>query len=693
MTPQAGAVRWIRIRMAFLGALLLGALAALLGRAARLQLGEGARLARLAREQYRLEVALPARRGDILDRHGVALASSVQVDSIYADPSQIPDPEEAAIRLAAALRLDSRSLLRKLDPGSHFVWVKRQVAAAESLAVERLALPGIGTVKESRRFYPERELAAQVLGFTGLDGEGLEGLERRYDSALHGKPAALPGLRDARGRVIAEGVVPSADLEGATLELTLDRNLEFLAQQALDRQVAQSRAAAGIAIVMEPSTGAILALAISPTFNPNSVAPRDRDALRDRAVTDAYEPGSTMKAFVAAAVLQEKIATPGTQVFAENGAWAVGGRTIHDHAPFGWLTLARVLQVSSNIGAAKFGLGLGRERLHEYLNAFGFGERTDVGLPGEVRGTIGPFRSDISNATASFGQGVTATPLQIVAGYAALANGGVLLRPRIVQRVARPDGSSVENPPREIRRVVSQAVAASVTRMLEAVVQKGGTAEAAAVPGYRVAGKTGTAQKVDPVAGGYSADKRFASFVGIVPARAPRLVIGVFVDEPKGKIYGGEVAAPVFREIAEGALRQLGIPPTEPVAAAAPMARSNARGAVAPALSPGWGEGIFSQETNPLPRGDGTGGSPPKAGRASPAVPAGPVTPSVLGLPARRAVRALALAGLSASLSGGGRVIAQTPAPGAARPADGTVGLRLAEVAPVQPVAKAGDWP
>jgi cell division protein FtsI (penicillin-binding protein 3) len=672
-------VRWIRIRILFLALLLVGALGALFARAVRLQLGEGARLARLAREQYLLKVALPAHRGNIYDRQGVALASSVQVDSIFANPAQLTDPHGAANELAAALRLDPRALERRLDPEGQFVWVKRQVTAAEAEAVKRLDLPGVGTVKESRRFYPERDLAAQLLGFTGLDGEGLEGIERRYDESLKGRTILVPGVRDAKGRTISEESISSQDQEGASIQLTVDRGIQYLVQQALSKEVAQSRSVAGIAIVMDPNSGEVLALAESPTFNPNSVGERDRDSLRDRAVTDAYEPGSTFKAFVAAGALQDNVASPNTPVFGENGSWELNGRTIHDHKPFGWLNLARVLQVSSNIGAAKIGLLLGRERLRDYLNAFGFGEKTDVGLPGEVHGTIAPFRSDLASATASFGQGVTATPIQLVTGYAALANGGRLLRPYVVSRITQPDGTVTETGSKEVRRVVSVPVAKAVTRMLEGVVQKGGTAESAAVPGYKVAGKTGTAQKVDPVSGGYSADKRLASFIGFVPDDAPRLVIGVFLDEPKGEIYGGEIAAPVFREIAEGALRQLGIAPTEPIAVAAkPLPRSGkAQGPRVPQAA-----AEVATEDDDAVEPEST-------------VSSGKVVPSLLGLSARRAVRELAAVGLVASIKGEGRVTAQRPSPGSSVPSDGLISLQLGGPGerPGAPLAVSGARP
>ncbi|MHB1843905.1 MAG: penicillin-binding transpeptidase domain-containing protein [Deltaproteobacteria bacterium] len=666
MTDRQGTIRWIRLRILLLAAAILGVLCAMLGRALQLQLGDGARLARLAREQYLLHVALPARRGEIFDRNGVALASSVQVESIYANPGLLAQSEGAAALLARALRLDPRSLERKLDPSLQFAWVKRQVTQTEAEAVRRLALPGIGFVKESRRFYPERELAAQLLGVTGLDGEGLEGLEKRYDDELRGKTVLVSGVRDAKGHVLTEASVSPTEIQGGALHLTIDQGAQYLVQTALAKQVAQTRSSDGIAIALEPRTGAILAMAVVPTFNPNSVDARDRAALRDRAVADAFEPGSTFKAFLAAAALQERVVTPQTPLFGENGAYRLGGRTIHDHKPFGWMSFARVLQVSSNVGAAKVGLSLGRERLYRYLRDFGFGERTGVGLPGEVRGALAPFRSDIANATASFGQGVTATPLQIVTAYGALANGGELVPPRLVQEIVQPNGQVVVPAAPEPRRVVKPEVAAAVTRMLEGVVQKGGTAEAGAVAGYRVAGKTGTAQKADPITGGYSADKRFASFVGYLPAERPRVVIGVFLDEPKGEVYGGVVAAPVFREIAEGLMARLAVPPDAPMPPVAAAIPAKEKRQAPPALE------LVEEEDDAGPLAKGT-------------------VPKLLGLPARRAVGLLAATGLLASLQGEGQVVSQQPAPGAAAPADRRVLLTLAPdpglaVAPKHPL-------
>ncbi len=652
-------LRWVRFRMLALGGLLLGALGALLFRAATLQVTEGKKLAHLAREQYLLKVAIPGKRGTITDRAGAVLAASAPVDSIYADLSQLDDPR-ALRSLAEVLHLGPReveSLSRRLDLSAQFAWIKRQVSPAEADAVKALQLPGVGMVKESRRFYPERELAAQVLGITGVDGEGLEGLERRFDEQLRGRSAELVASRDARGREMSADAINAPALAGAQIPLTRERNLQYLAAQALARGVQSSHANAGVAVILDPATGAVLALAVGPNFNPNAVGERDREALRDRSVTDAFEPGSTFKAFLVAAALEEKVISPQSIVFAENGAYTLNGRTIHDHKPYGWLGVPQVLQVSSNIGAAKIGLLLGRERLSQYLHSFGFGQRTEVGLPGEVRGNLPPLRSDIATATASFGQGVTATPMQLLQGYAALANGGRLLRPYVVSRVTASDGTVTDLGPQELRRVVSAESAQALTAMLEHVVEKGGTAEDGAVEGFHVAGKTGTAQKVDPLTGTYSVDKRFSSFIGYLPAEAPRAVIGVFLDEPKGEVYGGKVAAPVFREIARETMRQMGVLPNPRLLAAAP---------VAPAAKP-----------RAKPATPATTDAAEDDDTVEQAAAAGGV-PRVVGLPLRSALAELRRVGLGAAPTGSGQVVAQRPRAGAPLPQNGLVALTLA---------------
>jgi cell division protein FtsI (penicillin-binding protein 3) len=656
------------VRMLAIGALLLGCLAALLGRAAQLQITQGSRLARLAREQYLLKVAVTGKRGNIIDRSGAVLAASAPVESVYADLSQLDDPR-ALRTLAEALHLGPReveSLSRRFNLSAQFAWVKRQVSPAEGDAVRKLEIPGVGMVKESRRFYPERELAAQLLGLVGVDGEGLEGLEKRYDEQLRGRSAEVTASRDARGRELSADAPNAPELAGSSIQLTVDRNLQYAAEEALARGLTTTHANGGVAAILDPDTGAILALAVGPSFNPNAVVEHDRDAVRDRAVADAFEPGSTFKAFLVAAAIEEKLVSPQTILFAENGAFQVDDRTIHDHKPYGWLSVPQILQVSSNIGASKIGLLLGRERLARYLHDFGFGQRTDVGLPGELRGDLPKLRSDIATATASFGQGLTATPLQLMQGYVALANGGRLLRPYLVARVTAPDGSGVEYGPTEIRRVVSTQTAQTVTAMLEKVVEKGGTAVDGAVEGYRVAGKTGTAQKVDPLTGTYSADKRFSSFVGYLPADAPRVVIGVFLDEPKGEVYGGKIAAPIFRDLAAETMRQMGILPVHGAPAqAVAMAVDRNRKLTGPIPSPPPASAALaddSSEDDDVPEN----------------APGGGGVPRVVGLPLRAALNALRAAGLSGVPAGSGLVVAQRPPAGGVLPQNRVVALTLA---------------
>jgi len=669
--PDVGRdVRWIRLRMLAMGGLLLGALAALLGRAAQLQITQGSHLTRLAREQYLLKIAVTGKRGSIVDRSGAVLAASAPVESVYADLSQL-DPRSLRV-LAGTLHLgphDVESLSRRLDLSAQFAWIKRQVSPLESEAVQKLQIPGVGMVKESRRFYPERELAAQLLGLVGVDGEGLEGLEKRYDEQLRGHSAQLTTSRDGKGRELSRDAVNAPELAGSSIQLTLDRNLQYAAEQALAQGLAVTRANGGVAAILDPETGAILALAVGPSFNPNAVGEGDRSAVRDRAIADAFEPGSTFKAFLVAAALEEKAISPQTILFAENGSLEVNDWTIHDHKPFGWLSVPQILEVSSNIGAAKIGLLLGREKLARYLHDFGFGQRTEVGLPGELRGDLPRLRSDITTATVAFGQGLTATPMQLMQGYVALANGGRLLRPYLVDRITAPDGSVVDFGPTEIRRVVSAQTARTLTAMLEKVVQKGGTAVEGAVEGYQVAGKTGTAQKVDPLTGTYSADKRFSSFVGYLPAEAPRAVIGIFLDEPKGEHYGGKIAAPIFRDLAAETMRQMGIMPRPGAAGGAADLARNAISAGKPSKAPGASakELAASSASDSFEDDDVPEEAPSSAG-----------VPRVVGLPLRQALSALRAAGLSAVPEGFGCVVSQRPSAGAPAPQNHVVALSLA---------------
>ena len=628
--------RWIRVRVIFLAMLFWGLLAAVFGRALILQVYERERLRELAQDQYVRQIEIPARRGDIFDRHGVPLAQSVEVDSIWVDPSLLPSPAANARALARAIHADPEELRARFSRAKRFAWVKRQAKPEEVSAVKALALPGIGFTREPRRFYPHRELAAQVIGLAGLDGSGLEGLEMAFDQELSGQNLQLLGLRDARGRkLLTQGTLYPPNRQGASLTLTLDRQVQYFSEKALAKAVEEAKAVSGIAVVLDPVTGEILALANSPSFNPNTPEESSKPLLRNRAALDVFEPGSTFKSFSIAAALDAGAIKPEDVFYCEEGAWDVGRHTIHDTHPHGWLTPAKILQVSSNIGAAKIAQVLGRERLLRYYERFGFGERSQLGLSAEPRGAL-PFpKADVSLATASFGHGVSATAVQLASAYAALANHGILMRPWLVSKVIDPDGAVLlQRGPVEVRRVVSAQTARLILSMLEGVVEREGTAPKAKMSEYRVAGKTGTAQKIDLVAGGYS-DRRIASFAGIVPAEDPRLVILVVIDEPKTDVYGGHVAAPAFREIAAAVLAYRGVPPSR----ARPLTVSTA---ASHSAGPATGVPDVTEHTD-----RGTIRVPDLQGR--------------LG---RDAVERLLTAALQPRVSGTGRVVSQSPPAG-----------------------------
>jgi cell division protein FtsI (penicillin-binding protein 3) len=678
-TVDPRAVRGVKVRVAMLALAFVPLFFAVSWRAVKLQVVDGPRLSELAEQQHTLQVKLPGRRGSVFDRRGVALAASVEVDSIFVDPSELSDPKKAAHDLARALAVDAAHLESAFAGAKHFAWVKRQVNETEVAAVRALALPGVGFVKEPRRFYPQRELAAQVLGFPGVDGEGLEGIEVAFDSVLKGKPRSVVGLRDARGREsVVEGAISAESLEGASITLTLDKAIQYLTEKSLAAAVAKAEAPAGIAVVLDPATGEILALANAPGFNPNDPAHAPKGATRDRAVADQFEPGSTLKVFTIAAALEEKAIKPTSTFFCENGKYAIGKHTIHDHGGYGDLEVSKIIQVSSNIGAAKVAEKLGRERLQAYQHAFGFGERPGTGLPGEAKGSL-PFpRAQISLATQAFGQGLTASALQLAAAYAAIANGGQLMRPWLVARVADSDGGVLEQRgPEKVRQVISPATAQELLKMMRLVVEKGGTAPLAKMDDWEVAGKTGTAQKADAATGTYSVDKRTASFVGIVPAEAPRLVILVVIDEPKGDVFGGLVAAPAFKEIAQGALAHLGVPPSASKLADKQVA---SKGAEEPAAAPqpqvgGRLAGAFAMAAVNV------GGAPAQdgfvEGNDAPIEEESAVVPDVQGLTARSAVKALAAAWLEPNLLGSGKAIGQTPPAGTSVRRGTRVAVRL----------------
>lgn len=654
--------KWLRAKVIALLGLYLLLLTVVLGRAVQLQIFDRDTLGGMARDQYVRQVEVPARRGDIFDRRGVALAQSVEVDSLYADPSLIPDVPAAAKKLARALKLDASELEARMVKGRRFAWVKRQVKPQELAAVDALGIPGLGTIKEPRRFYPQRELAAHVLGTVGTDGHGLEGLERAFEDELSGQVSRMQGFRDAKGRKVQTGGM-SDPLEqlGASVTLTIDRQLQHVAEKALTRAVTDSKATAGMAVVLEPTTGELLALANWPTFNPNTPRDSKRDAVRNRSVLDVFEPGSTLKAFVVAAALDAKVLKENETLDCEKGRMPIGRHVINDTHPHELLTPREILQVSSNICSAKIGQRLGRERLQQTYFSFGFGERPGLALPGEGKGSV-PFpKAEITLATQSFGQGLSASAVQIAAAYGALANNGTLMRPYLVSKVVDPDGLVLlENQPTPLRQVVAPGVARSVVEMLESVTQKEGTAPRAALEGYRVAGKTGTAQKVDPVARGYS-DKRIASFVGMVPAERPRAVILVVIDEPSTNVYGGVVAAPAFKEIASATMAYLGVAPSRPqplVTVASPAGKKGQARVAEREIA-----AVTETPVEPASAVDEAGGVR---------------VPDLSGQVGRVAITRLLGARLQPEVVGSGRVVGQVPAAGSLVERGARVRLTLA---------------
>ncbi len=533
----------------------------IVARLVHLTVVQGDMLAQRAAGQYRHRETVTPRRGAIVDRNGRRLAFSVGAESLYVHPAKLPtDVEDMIPVLARHLSLPAQQVDAILHSSEPFVWLKRGVFPQEASQIKALRVSGLDSKSTQRRVYPYRTLAAPLLGFVNVDAKGLEGVEKAYNHYLLGPVSHTLGERDGRQRAILirdGGQQP----ETFRVRLTLDTTLQYVAERELERAVQHSRAAAGSVIILAPQTFGILALAQVPAFDPNMPGDFPPDTRRNRVISDYYEPGSTLKALLVAAALDTKQVSETDPIFCEHGAYRVGGHTIHDVHPYGELSVDGVLPKSGNIGAAKIGALLGKERYYDYLRAFGLGQKTGVDLPGEISGNLPSLRawSRIKLVTASFGQGVAVTPLQLACAYAALANDGMLMRPYVVSEVVTRTGEVVHaNGPTPLRQVIQPETARRIRTLLEHVVEPGGTGRRARIQGFRVAGKTGTSQKPDPQ-GGYSETGRIASFIGMVPAEQPRLVILAVIDEPETATYGGTVAAPVFQAIARQSLAYLGV--------------------------------------------------------------------------------------------------------------------------------------
>jgi cell division protein FtsI (penicillin-binding protein 3) len=643
----------------------------------RVQVEDGPEWREMAEKQRQRRLHIDPKRGTVYDRNGTPLAVSVEVPSVSADVAEMirgidgkPEQEaklrDAATRLGQVLALDPNDLYGKLAQRRRFLWVKRRVTGDETSAVRDLGDPkkpnpirGLSIEGEGHRYYPGRELAGPVLGFVAPDGEGKDGIELAEEDDLRGKVEDVQGLRDRSGRLIFEGANDDRALQGDDVVLSIDEGIQHVAERELDAAMRTYETKGGSLAVVDPSTGEILALASVPGYNPNDYTESDPDARRDRVVTDRFEPGSVMKPFMIAGALTAGTLKPTDTIDCEHGVYQVGGVTIHDTHINDRLTPTQILAKSSNIGALKIGLQLGEASLYATYRRFGFGEPTGLPLPGEAEGVLRPRGRpwvDAETASASFGQGVSVTTLQLAMAMGAIANGGKLLEPILVQRVTDGRGGHVRESSTHVRREVMPAgVAHMVAEMLTAVTEDGGTAVEAAIPGFRVAGKTSTAQKVDPSTGHYSTDKYTAVFVGFVPVEHPRLVVAVVLDEPMIGHYGGDLAGPVFRRVAESSLRYLGVTPSPGSAKIASVHRD---GDAAEEATPG----------KPAPSSIAADGAPP---------PGSLRVPDATGLPARDAVAAMSRAGFVPQIEGSGRAVRQNPSPGAAAPKGSAVRIVL----------------
>jgi len=635
-------INWFKVRIIFLSCLLFFCFVLILGRMFQLQVLKKEQLYKLAAQQQNVQIPLVPKRGTVYDTKGNELAVSIEVDSVYADARKVVDVEKTANELASILQIDRKELKQRLKNHRPFEWVQRKISSKEAERIKALQLPGLSFLKENRRFYPNSKLAAHLIGFVGLDSKGLEGVEFQYDALLNGENHVWTAARDALGREIAMGNVPfEKEDHYRNIVLTIDKPIQHITETELDRGVEKWGAKGGMAIAMDPLTGKILAMASYPTFNPNQFIQYRSKSWRNEAVSDVFEPGSLFKVFLAAAALEEQAVRPSDSFFCENGSYTVYDRTIHDHSKHGWLTFQQIIKFSSNIGASKVGEKMGRERFYRYISAFGFGEKTRINLPGEGKGIVHHPRywPPVALDTISFGQGISVTGIQLVTALSAIANGGFLMKPYVVEKIMDEKGEVVQSfQPEIVRKIISEETAKKVTALLKATTEKGGTGEGAVPAGYEVAGKTGTAQKVDSLLGGYSEDRYTSGFMGFAPAEEPKLVLLVVIDEPQGNNYGGVVAAPIFKSIMEKALPYLNVIPKGTMIVKNELDSAPKKGAL-----------------EPQPLIDGV-----KVGKGAGMV----VMPDLTGLSMRNALSRMEGRGLIIRVSGNGKVVEQTPRPG-----------------------------
>ena len=656
---------------------------------------------RAQRQQQRTMEVSP-RRGIIYDRSGRELAMSVTVDSIFAVPAEIPDQSGTATLLGRILNVDHREILARLRASHGFCWVARKVDADLAARVRALNLKGIYFQKEPKRFYPKRELGAQVTGYVGMDDEGLGGIERGYDEHLRGTPGKMLISMDARRRWF--GHVERQPDPGQNVVLTIDQNIQYIAERELQVAMEETKAVAATIIVTNPHTGEVLALANRPTFNPNTFNKVPTAFLKNHAVSDVYEPGSTFKIVTVAAALEEKLTRPDEMIDCQMGSIVIGGIRIRDHEKFGVIPVTDIIAKSSDVGAIKLGLRLGEERFDHYIRAFGFGAQTGIELPGETRGMAKPVNrwSKVSIGAISMGQEIGISAVQLAGLISTIANDGVWLPPHIVaapQGRLREAAYRAKAPVVDQRRVISPLTAAQMKMMLQQVVLRG-TGRKAQLDGYSSAGKTGTAQKVDPATGAYSRTKYVGSFAGFAPINNPALTVVVILDSAVGLHQGGQVAAPVFQRVMQQALEYLNVPHDldvkAPPALASKLKNSDldegspdrlAGGmemavADSPALKPATSSAtpvmqmpsaspaVSPQQQASIPSGPGTVVMDVESG--------GLVVPSLIGKPVRAAVELAQEAGFDIDVIGEGVAREQAPAAGSHIAPGGRVAVRFA---------------
>ncbi|MBI2956630.1 MAG: transpeptidase family protein, partial [Acidobacteria bacterium] len=699
-----------RTRIVVLGALASLWLGLIFARLIELQVVRHPELAGQARRQQQRTLEITPKRGVLYDRHRNELAVSISVESVFAVPTEVSDPAAAARTLASALALDPTELEDRLRSRRSFLWVKRKLDAAQAERVRALNLPGIYLQREHKRFYPKRHLAAHVLGFVGLDEDGLAGIEYSLDKLIRGRPQRLLVSADGRRRWFERrNDVPS---EGASVALTLDQNIQFIAETELAAAIERTQASSGTILVQNPHTGELLALANYPTFNPNDPTAVPSPHHLNRALSLAYEPGSTFKVVTLAAALEEGVTDPLEVVDCQQGAIYIAGHRIRDHKPFGLLNLREVMYQSSDVGAIKVGLRLGNQKMYDHIRQWRFGQATGIELPAESAGLLRPASnwSRISIGAISMGQEVGITTLQLAAATSAIANGGTWIQPRIVAEIFR--GAQLEPLHEPLRqRIISVRVAEELRRMLAGVVTQG-TGRAAQPLGYSAAGKTGTAQKID-ASGTYSRTDFIASFTGFAPVENPAVTVVVVLDSPRGPLYhGGEVAAPVFRAVVERVLAYLNVPPDLPVppAPARPaLERAAVRDFQPNPIEPGsWPDappeavepGLLTQ---PRPAGfvraaGGEVSPPPPASAWSKPDAAAPgatvvvvndtdtiLVPDFVGQSLRAVGEQCTRLGLEAVMSGSGVVVSQRPVPGTRVPRGSRLWLHFQSALPRAP--------